>query len=30
MTDILPETLMLAASLAIWAGIAWLLIERIG
>jgi hypothetical protein len=30
MTDIFPETLMLAASLAIWAGIAWLLIERIG
>jgi hypothetical protein len=30
MTDIFPATLMLAASLAIWAGIAWLLIERIG
>jgi hypothetical protein len=30
MTDIFPATLMLAASLAIWAGIAWVLIERIG
>jgi hypothetical protein len=30
MRDIFPGTLMLAASLAIWAGIAWLLIERIG
>jgi hypothetical protein len=30
MTDIFPATLMLAAALAIWAGIAWLLIERIG
>jgi hypothetical protein len=30
MTDIYPATLMLAVSLAIWAGIAWVLIERIG
>jgi hypothetical protein len=30
MTDISPVTLMLAGvSLAIWAGIAWVLIERI-
>jgi hypothetical protein len=30
MTDIFPATLMLATTLAIWAGIAWLLIELIG
>ena len=30
MTDVVPATLMLAMSLGIWAGIAWLLIERIG
>jgi hypothetical protein len=30
MTDIYPATLMLGVSLAIWAGIAWVLIERIG
>jgi hypothetical protein len=30
MTDIFPATLMLATTLGIWAGIAWLLIERIG
>ena len=30
MTDIFPATLMLATTLRIWAGIAWLLIERIG
>jgi hypothetical protein len=29
MTDIMPTSLMLAATLAIWAGIAWLLVERI-
>ena len=30
MTDVVPATLMLAMTLGIWAGIAWLLIERIG
>jgi hypothetical protein len=30
MTDIYPATLMRAVSLAICAGIAWVLIERIG
>jgi hypothetical protein len=30
MTDIYPATLMLVVSLAIWAAIAWVLIERIG
>jgi hypothetical protein len=30
MTDIYPVTLMLAVSLATWAGIAWVLIERVG
>jgi hypothetical protein len=30
MTDIYPVTLMLAVSLAIWTGIAWVLIERVG
>ena len=27
---VVPATLMLATTLGIWAGIAWLLIERIG
>jgi hypothetical protein len=30
MTDNYSAALMLAGSLAIWAGIAWVLIERIG
>ena len=30
MTDIFPAALAFATSLAIWTGIAWLLIERIG
>jgi hypothetical protein len=30
MTDIYPATFMFAVSLAVWAGIAWVLIERIG
>jgi hypothetical protein len=30
MADIFPGTLILATTLGIWAGIAWVLIERIG
>jgi hypothetical protein len=30
MADIFPGALILATTLGIWAGIAWVLIERIG